>query len=377
MRILFALLLIGAMPVWAETPASSESELRRIEREQHEKENQSKKLGAASAQIQAEVARLKRKLVEVSDRMAEHEKTRDELQTELSKIVVQEAALSAQRAANQKDLSEVLAIVLRLSRMPPDAMVFSPTSPQQTMDIAIGMHAVMQELDRRVAVARQQLGTLADVHEKLRAQQKAVAEAEAKIIVDRAELADLVRQRETARLQTDSERMTADKEARALAAQAADLRELIIKLQEREAARRKNKSHHAISSAAWAASGPARVPVAGHIIRVYGEADSAGNHARGITIATQSGAIVDAPRAGQVVFAGEFRSYGQVVIIEIAEGQHILLTGLENINVTEGESVQAGEPVGRMPEGSSSLYLETRKDGEPVDPTTFGLTQSD
>ena len=64
------------------------------------------------------------------------------------------------------------------------------------------------------------------------------------------------------------------------------------------------------------------------------------------------------------------------MIIEVAEGAHILLTGLGEIDVAEGDNVKAGEPVGRMPDDEGHLYLETRRDGEPVDPATFGLTQS-
>jgi len=168
--------------------------------------------------------------------------------------------------------------------------------------------------------------------------------------------------------------------AQALAARASDLRDLIQQLRAREAALRAQHRRAPrlpkLSNAVLAAAGSARLPVQGSILHAYGEADSAGNHARGITLITQSDAVVSAPREGQVVFAGPFRSYGQVVIIEVAEGAHILLTGLGKIDVAEGESVKAGEPVGRMPDGTSRLYLEARKDGEPVDPATFGLTQS-
>ncbi len=374
MRIFVFLMFILMLPAaaHAESAADKKAELNKIIQAQRAKEAESKKLAAASAKIQAEMAGIKTKLVDVSGRLAEHEERLEDLESELVNIQQQESKLSAQRNANQKDLSEVLAIVLRLSRLPPEAMIFSPTPPQQTIRATLGMQTVMTELNRRVAAARQQLNDLAAVREKLRQQQEAITAEKDKISTDRAELDGLLKKREAARKQTEAQRAAADQEAKALAAKASDLRELIQQLL---AARKK---HHAPPPAKMAliAAGAARLPVSGPVTRAYGSGDSAGNHARGITISAPAKAVVNAPRGGQVVFAGAFRSYGQVVIIEIGEGQHILLTGLGAIDVSEGETVAAGEPVGRMPDGAGSLYLETRKDGEPVDPSTFGLTQS-
>jgi len=365
-----AILILLCLPLAA--PAANENaELKKVEQAQKAKEAESKKLAATSAKIQAEMSGLKSKLVDVSNRLAEHEDRLEDLEADMVNIQQQETKLSAQRNANQKDLSEVLAIVLRLSRLPPEAMVFSPTPPQQTIRATLGMQTVMTELNRRVGLARQQLTDLAAVREKLRAQQAAITAEKDKITADRAELDKLLKQRDGARRQTEVQRAAADQEAKTLAARASDLRELIQQLRAR-----KGKHKAPSANMALVAAGSARLPVSGPVTRAYGSEDSAGNHARGITISAPAKAVVNAPRGGQVVFAGAFRSYGQVVIIEIAEGQHILLTGLGAIDVSEGETVQAGEPVGHMPDGASSLYLETRKDGEPVDPSTFGLTQS-
>ncbi len=372
-RFLLVSLLLLSLPAAAQNSANSQAELKRIEQQQKEKEKQSKELARSSARIKTEVEGLKKKLVEVSARLAEHEEKLEGLQKDLINIEQEEKKYSALRKENQKDLSEVLAIVLRLSRLPPEAMVFAPTPPQQTIYTSFGMQVVMKELNKRVLTAREQLTKLAEVRVRLREQRAAVAVAEAKINADRGELAGLVKQREAAQRKTEKDRATADAEAKKLAARAADLRDLIKKLQEKA---RQQSNRPKTTGPALYARGSAKLPVVGKVIRGYGQTDSAGNRARGMTVSAASRAVVNAPRAGQVAFAGAFRSYGQVVIIEIADGQHILLTGLGSISVSEGESVKAGEPVGRMPDEASPLYLETRKDGEPVDPATYGLTKS-
>ena len=104
----------------------------------------------------------------------------------------------------------------------------------------------------------------------------------------------------------------------------------------------------------------------------------------GDTITTQSGAIVTAPAGGSVLYAGPFRSYGQLLILNAGDGYHVVLAGMGRISVTLGQAVLAGEPIGAMGEtrvagpvsqndGSTGpdLYVEFRKDGKPVDPAPW------
>jgi septal ring factor EnvC (AmiA/AmiB activator) len=50
------------------------------------------------------------------------------------------------------------------------------------------------------------------------------------------------------------------------------------------------------------------------------EISDAGVHARGLTIEAAAGAEVVAPRAGRIAFAGLYRSYGRVVILDHGGG---------------------------------------------------------
>jgi septal ring factor EnvC (AmiA/AmiB activator) len=100
-------------------------------------------------------------------------------------------------------------------------------------------------------------------------------------------------------------------------------------------------------------------------------------------VATQSAAIVTAPADGSVLYAGPFRSYGQLLILDAGDGYHVVLAGMSRINVALGQSVLAGEPVGAMGEAKVAdasaarantgpeLYIEFRKDGKPVDPAPW------
>jgi septal ring factor EnvC (AmiA/AmiB activator) len=122
------------------------------------------------------------------------------------------------------------------------------------------------------------------------------------------------------------------------------------------------------------------IPVNGVKIREFGAPDGVGGVEKGLSIATRAGAQVTAPVDGWVVYAGPFRSYGQLLILNAGGGYHILLAGMDRISVDLGQFVLTGEPVAVM--GSAShiaailatgssqpvLYIEFRKDGTPVDP---------
>ena len=113
------------------------------------------------------------------------------------------------------------------------------------------------------------------------------------------------------------------------------------------------------------------MPVRGKIVQLYGATDSFGQTSKGIRVETLPNAQVVAPSDGSIMFAGEFRGYGLLLIISHGESYHTLLAGMSEIYGTVGQSVLAGEPVGQM--GASqgerpTLYVELRRGGEPINP---------
>jgi murein hydrolase activator len=165
-----------------------------------------------------------------------------------------------------------------------------------------------------------------------------------------------------------------------LSAQAADLRELIERLEVERKAREADLLARAMSrpprpepgpraggKPIAAAKGTLTVPVAGKLVRRWGEPDEVGAAARGLTFAARPGAQAVALWDGRVEFAGAFRGYGQILIIEHGDGYHSLLAGLERIDVAVGQVLVAGEPVGIVKSGEG-LYLELRRHGQPIDP---------
>ena len=132
--------------------------------------------------------------------------------------------------------------------------------------------------------------------------------------------------------------------------------------------------------------GQLHLPVNGSPIRGFGSPDGAGGTQKGLSLASHTGAEITAPCDGWVVYAGPFRSYGQLLILNAGGGYHVLLAGMERISVDLGQFVLTGEPVAVMggpaqvsaavTTGSKQpvLYVEFRKDGTPIDPSPWWAT---
>jgi murein hydrolase activator len=222
----------------------------------------------------------------------------------------------------------------------------------------------------------------------------------ASVEIDRTRMAALVGERQ--KQQAEREVSLAAERARAvdLVKQADSLQDLIAKLEagldkDSRAARQANRPDAGSSPGRELGRDPGRLapavnfaslkrhiplPVNGVKIRDFGAPDSAGSAERGLSIATRAGAQVTAPADAWVVYAGPFRSYGQLLILNAGGGYHLLLAGMERISVDLGQFVLAGEPVAMMGNGSQIaailatgssqpvLYIEFRKDGTPIDP---------
>jgi septal ring factor EnvC (AmiA/AmiB activator) len=136
-----------------------------------------------------------------------------------------------------------------------------------------------------------------------------------------------------------------------------------------------------------AAKGTLRLPAQGRRVKRFGDTDASGSTLKGISLQTRGEARITAPADGWVVYAGEFRSYGQLLIINAGGGYHILLAGMSRIDVSLGQFVLAGEPIAVMgnsaapSQGDDSsrpvLYVEFRKDGRPIDPDPWWAEASE
>ncbi len=294
-------------------------------------------------------------------------------------------------------IADVLAALQRMGRRPPPVLMVSPEDALQSVRTAILLGAVIPEMRQQTEALASDLSQLVSLRKDIDAERSQLKGEIASIETDRDRMAALIAERQ--KQQADREVTLNAERSRAteLGKQADDLKDLIAKLEQgldsatraaREAARTDRPVLSTLHDpgrlapvAAFATlRGQVPIPVNGVKIREFGAPDGLGGVEKGLSIATRAGAQVTAPSDGWVVYAGPFRSYGQLLILNAGGGYHILLAGMERISVDLGQFVLTGEPVAMMGSGShiaailatgSSqpvLYVEFRKDGIPVDP---------
>lgn len=110
-----------------------------------------------------------------------------------------------------------------------------------------------------------------------------------------------------------------------------------------------------------------RLPTPGAIVAGFGEVAATGVRSRGLTLAPRPGALLIAPADGRIGFAGPYRGFGQIVIIEHVGGWTSLITGMARTNLKAGERVAQGDPIGRAMENRPRITVELRRGGRPID----------
>lgn len=338
-------------------------------------------LGRDRGRLSNELGATADRLREAERRLAVTEKRIGDLDRDLARS---RAALEARRDI----LADVLAALQRIGRNPPPALVVRPRDALASIRSAILVGALLPELrDQAEAL-------LADL-QSLKALQ---ASADAERDRFRTEATDLVAERERLRALIDERAKTgAEREANLaaehrrtaeLAARAGSLRDLLAAL-DRAATPPPAPAPARTTATLTAGRGALPLPLVGEIVLRFGQTDAAGLGSKGLSIAARPGAAVTSPCDGVVIFAGPFRSYGKLLIINGGAGYHVLLAGMERIDVEIGQTVSAGEPVGFMGIGPGAtvagrpgedrpvLYVEFRKDGTPIDPSPWWATARD
>lgn len=360
-------------------------------------EKRAEELRSEVSAIKADRAELTRRLIDTADKIKESEAQIDAAEDRLTKLSGREDELRNSLKARRGELAEILAALQRLGRAPPPALLVKPREALGAIRSAIMLGAVVPELRVAAQKIAGDLETLVALREQIAAEKTALATNAARLAEDRVRIEALIDSKQSSLAATLNEFENARRAADKLAGETRDLKELIARM-DAEIAFPDEPADPAVRRAALSDPGRIRpamsfteargllpMPVSGSVVTGFGEEDGFGGTTRGISIATRPRAQVTSPSDGWVVYAGAFRSYGQLLIINVGGGYHVVLAGLEKTSVELGQFVLAGEPVGVLADGAGRghtvvardpadrpvLYVEFRKDGTSIDPAPW------
>lgn len=364
------------------------------------------------ASLDKSTASLRQALIESAARRKQMDQKIQQSEKTLTDLAVKEGRIRKSLHDRRGLLAEVLAALERMGRNPPPALLVTPDDALASVRSAILLGAVVpgmrKETDKliadltdlsklRAAAAAEKADlttTMTNSLEEERRMDLLIAENDKHSEENSAALeAERKRSEELAGQATSLEGLVASLESQigsvrdaAAAARAEELRQQSLTEQQREQAKAlaesgvPDKNRIAPAYAFSDLKQKLELPVAGDTLRQFGDDDGTGHTALGMTVATGPDALVTAPADGTVVYAGAFRSYGQMIILDTGDGYHMVLSGMDAIKTRMGKFVFAGEPLATMGEkrvasatalaletDRPTLYIEFRKDGKPVD----------
>ena len=384
--------LVGGLVVPAGAGDWANEKLQRLESTLEEGRSRQQSLEKRASELKREVTTLRERLIAAAASAQRREEAVSKLERRLAELTAQEEAKSAGLTRRRVELAATLGALQRLSLQPPEALIASPASAVDTLRSSLLLRAVVPELEAQAHALRRDLAALSHLRHDIIARKADLAAATQVLTKERRGLDRLLERKAALARRTEAESARERQRLARLSMQAEGLRALIagLEAEPRAAEALGTSPDPAVPSTQLAAPrtaptalppepnrpfsaarGTLSLPARGRVTSRFGQATEFGTPAKGITIETRPRAQVIAPYDGRVVFAGPFRGYGQLLIIDHGEGYHTLIAGFSRIDGIVGQWVLAGEPVGRMSQESGAkpeLYVELRRNGEPINP---------
>lgn len=342
---------------------------------------------ANQARIAAEIASavkeqdtVAEKLVAITRAIKTQESSIAASEKELQQLAADRARLLASLGEKQDMLSDLLAGLQRMEQNPPPPLVVEPGDVLKALRGAMLMGTIVPELQGEAEELVAELDRQKQIEAQITARKHDIEADMERLQAARADLNDLVKRKKDLVSKANSDLAIESRRVAELGQKASSLKQLLASIAEEKkqaeaktAAEEKERQRleelqRRPKMVFSDAQGKLELPAQGQIIRRFGDPDGLGGKTQGLMIATRQGAQVTTPADGKVEFAGPFRSYGQVIILNPGSGYRLLLAGMDKVTPSVGEYLRAGEPVGEMGNGPASVTLfgDVVQDGRPV-----------
>ena len=360
-------------------------------------------------------------MIETADRIRATELRISSVEERLATLTASEAKARASLETRRAVVTDVLAALQRVGSTPSPLLLADPDSVLDTVRSSILLGSVIPDLKSETDALLADLSAIERIKLTAATERDGLAKDVPSLVRDRQDIALLVEARQKDIAGAESKANEQAMQAASLAAKSQTLKDLLGRVEgEIDSVSKATRDANSASTrneedakaaldpaakdarsrfAALAFRDPSRLapkvsfgelkgllpqPVNGSLINGFNKRDSISGVTKGITYSTRPNAIVSAPADGWVSFAGPFRTYGQLLILNAGGGYYILLAGMDRISVSLGQFVLAGEPVATMNDPQKdiatsassdkkipTLYIEFRKDGTPIDPTPW------
>jgi len=365
------------------TLAQEQQALKAARRQSDEARDRSARLEQQASFARDEAEQAGRRAAALAARVQQAEADIEAARARIAIIARMQRAQAARLAARQEPVVRLTAALQMMARRPLALALVRPGSIADAVHMRAVLGQVLPVIEQRTAGLRAEL----EASRALRATAQQAADALAQAQGDRKArqdaLAALEAQKRIAARDYRANAGLESERALALSEKARDIGDLMDRLEEAGDVRdrlaalsgpllrpaRPDAAAAPAPDRARTDAGPPpyRLPVIGQLVTGMGEVNDGGVRSRGLTLVTRPGAQAIAPTAGRVAFAGPYRDYGQILIIDHGQGWTTLITGLHRVTAQVGDSVRQGDPVGVTGAERPAITVELRRNGRPVD----------
>ena len=382
--------MVGLVLVQNGTAIADTAEtLQRVEDSLHKAMKYKKKLEKTRQTIKRNFLSLQKKSILFAARSQRHEENLLKLQAEQSDLNSRINNAKDQFLHKQVHMTSVIAILQRIARNPPAVLIASPQGPLSFMRTALVIGNTLPTLEKQAQDLRIDLQRSIQLKTQLKLTERILETKQLKLEKERRSLLAILNRKAIVAEKLLARKKIASERTKELSRKASSLRELITELSyERIARKKQNRQQYNLHpentkiptiGAPYGKRPASGMPVAGNVIAPFGKSGGPGQPAEGLSLRTTPGSFVVAPRSGRVVFSGKFRGLGELLILEYGNEHHLLLAGMDRIDVKNGTSVMAGEPIGIMNQLKNSkptLYVELRHNGKPINAVPWLTSRS-
>jgi murein hydrolase activator len=374
-----------------ESVAQKSGDLQKIEGEIAKDRQRQVDLDNQSKVIASELRGLRGQMIQTARAVQEQEAHMTQLEEKLNDLNDEARRRRTTLLERNRQMRGTLAAMERLTRNPPHALLLAPGNPIQVVRSATLLRAAVPQIQTRARSLQEKIAALGRIQANILSQYNQLKTATDSLEHERRKMTELVTKKASLRQITNVEKERITKRVAQLTTRAKSLRDLFGQLRPGPPARgKRDRKNLSRPKSAPQLRGPTSIrtfprrggvtsPVRGRLAKAYGQNNGYGNTAKGITISAWSGAQVVAPFDGKIVFAGPFRGYGKILIIEHRGGYHTLLSGMERVDGSLNQWILAGEPIGVMAKNNAKkprLYMELRRGGRPINPLPWVVYKS-
>lgn len=384
-------ILLLATPVLAATESATQQRLEAARQQLQAEKARSTALARQADTLGSEVKDLQERLVSTTAEADRAGRELDELESNLADLEGTAARRTALLASQRQHMSETLALLQRLALTPPAAQLFSGVPPLDQVRTNLQLRALLPQIEQNSAEIAATVADLRLLQQRLEEKRQEARRTQEKLTLQQSELNRLMDERNRRLQATQKDYAATQQKSQALAQEARDLGDLLTRMQAEQRQREAQDAAKADTQVTPVSTPPARMlpsasyrrlPLSAPIVLRFGHKDPYGTTSKGVVLRPRPGAAVSAIASGKVIFAGPFRGYGNVLIVEHKGQYHTVMTGLGRVTVSVGQQVATGEPLGTVFSRSDpppDLYFEVRYNDVSIDPLgekAAQLTQS-